>query len=74
MFKVWMTDDNLSYATNALKFTALEEVQKHAQDLFSRWLGARAWAVLPQYCPTTGEEFKGFLSPETIEDNHIRKV
>lgn len=46
-FKAWVTDDNNTYATNGLEFDTVEEAELYAKDLFSRWLGALDWAVLP---------------------------
>ena len=47
MFKVWMTDDNITYSTNSLEFNTIEEALNHARDVYRRWLGCKGYEILP---------------------------
>ena len=54
MYKVWVSDDNVSFATNALEFESAEEAVVYARDLFSRWMAMVDWVVIPLYALQAG--------------------
>lgn len=49
------TGDTLTWASNALTFETVDEAIDYARDLFMRWLGARAWRVVPTSHPQREE-------------------
>ncbi len=48
---VILADNSGKYAANGLEFDTTEEARAYARDLFSRWLGAKEWAVMPLEVP-----------------------
>lgn len=46
-FRVDCTDDNRTWASNALTFETEEEAEQYAVDLGCRWHALRGWRVVP---------------------------
>ncbi len=44
---VILADNSGKYAANGLEFDTVQDGESYAFDLFSRWLGAKEWAVMP---------------------------
>lgn len=51
MYRADFTDDDRTWASNALRFNTQDEAVEYARDLFGRWFGARAWRVVPDTVP-----------------------
>ena len=67
MYKVWiLAVGEALWCTNQVDHETIEEAQSCADDLFSRWMGAREYAILPK-----DDQFKGFLSHDIIEANKV---
>lgn len=48
MYKVWvLAYGEINYATNGLEFNTIEDAIAYANDLLSRWFGAKEYAILP---------------------------
>ena len=67
MYKVWILGVGEStYATNGVDFDTVDEATSWANDLLCRWFGADKFAILPK-----ADEFAGFLSKDTVNDNAL---
>jgi hypothetical protein len=67
MYKVWiLAYGETTWATNALEFETIKEARVYADELLSRWLGAKEYAILP-----VNDLFKGSLDHEVVLANQI---
>tara|TARA_Y100000588_G_scaffold382319_1_gene469554 strand:+ start:1229 stop:1420 length:192 start_codon:yes stop_codon:yes gene_type:complete len=46
MYKVWiLAKGETKWATNSMNYHTIEEAERAAQSLFSRWMAAEEWSV-----------------------------
>jgi hypothetical protein len=69
MFKVWvLASGERTWATNGIDHENIESAEKAARDLFSRWMAAKDWAVLPK-----SDNFVGHLTHNTINEHNVSR-
>lgn len=69
-YRAVFTDDDRTFAKNDLTFNTVEAAILYARGLFSRWMGASAWAVIPV---SLEPDDRGFWTKALIEAEAIEK-